>query len=279
MRLKDKVVLVTGGNSGIGRGIVRCVVAEGAQVAILARDAAKGAETVEEVRADGGEAAFFPGDLGVEAEARALVEAARAQFGRLDVVVNNAGAGARRSGVSEGDGPGARLRKLLAPNLEAAYFVAAYAMPALREAGGGAVVNISSTASLHGNWGTYGVAKAGVEALTRALAVEGAPYGIRANCVSPGWIETGATADTGAAESWEAEASLLGRMGRPEEIGRAVVFLASEDASFVTGATLVVDGGLTVTDYPSLPWLEAVGAWKLFPGLLPAGGPARGEAG
>jgi len=268
MRLKDKVVLVTGGNSGIGRGIVGCAVGEGARVALAGRDPEKGADTLEEIRASGGEADFFAGDLSREADARALVERACKRFGRLDVVVNNAGAGSRRCGVEAADGPGVRLRKLMGPNLEAAYYVSAYAMPALKAAGGGAIVNISSTATFHGNWGAYGVAKAGVEALTRAQAAEGAPHGIRANAVSPGWIKTGATEGTGAKEDWEATASLLGRMGVPEEIGRAVIFLASDEASFVTGATLIVDGGLTVTDYPSLPFLEAVGAWKLFPGLL-----------
>ena len=272
MRLRDKVVLVTGGNSGIGRGIVRCAAEEGARVAIAGRDPEKGADTLEEIRRDGGEAAFFAGDLSREVDARDLVEQACARFGRLDVVVNNAGVGSRRCGVEPADGPGARLRKLMGPNLEAAYFVSAYAMPALKAAGGGAIVNISSTATFHGNWGTYGVAKAGVEALTRAQAAEGAPFGIRANAVSPGWIKTDATQESGARADWETTASLLGRMGVPEEIARAVIFLASDEASFVTGATLIVDGGLTVTDYPSLPFLEAVGAWKLFPGLLEAAG-------
>ena len=271
MRLKDKVVLVTGGNSGIGRGIVRCAVEEAARVAIAGRDPDKGADTLEEIAQAGGEAAFFAAELSREAEAKALVEQAVERFGRLDVVVNNAGAGSRRCEVTADDGPEARLRKLMGPNLEAAYFVAAHAMPALKAAGDGAIVNISSTATFHGNWGNYGVAKAGVEALTRAQAAEGAPHGIRANAVSPGWIKTGATqgaVESGTKEDWENAASLLGRMGVPEEIGRAVIFLASDEASFVTGATLVVDGGLTVTDYPSLPFLDAVGAWKLFPGLL-----------
>lgn len=267
MNLEDKVVLVTGGNSGIGRGIVRRAVEAGARVAICGRDAAKGGDTVAEMRALGGDVEFFAADLSDEAAARDMVTAARARFGRLDVVVNNAGAGARRSAVDPEDGPGDRLRRLLGSNLEAAYYVSAYAMPALRDAGGGAVVNISSTSSLHGNWGNYGVAKAAVEALTRAQAAEGAPYGIRANAVSPGWIRTDATRRA-AAEDWEKTASLLGRMGTPEEIADAVLFLASDAASFVTGATLIVDGGLSVTDYPSLPWLDAMGAWKLFPGLL-----------
>jgi NAD(P)-dependent dehydrogenase (short-subunit alcohol dehydrogenase family) len=267
MRLQNKVVLVTGGNSGIGRGIARRAAAEGARLAITGRDRAKGADTVAELRKAGAEIEFFPADLGIEAEARAVVEASRQHFGRLDVVVNNAGAGARRSAVMPSDDPGERLRKVMKPNLEAAYYVASYAMPALKQAGGGAIVNISSTATFHGNWGNYGVAKAALEALTRALAVEGSPHGIRANSVSPGWIKTTATAESGAAEDWEKGASLLGRMGTPDEIARAVIFLASDEASFVTGSTLIVDGGLMITDYPSLPWLESVGAWKLFAGL------------
>jgi len=268
MRLRDKVVLVTGGNSGIGRGIVRCAIEEGARVAFAGRDPDKGADTLREIEAAGGEADFFAGDLSREEEARATVERAVARYGRLDVLVNNAGVGSRRCGVEAGAGPGVRLRKLMGPNLEAAYFVSAYAMPALKAAGGGAIVNISSTATFHGNWGSYGVAKAGIEALTRAQAAEGGRHSIRANAVSPGWIKTGATKGATDKEDWEEAASLLGRMGVPEEIARAVVFLASDEASFVTGATLVADGGLTVTDYPSLPWLDVVGAWKLFPGLL-----------
>lgn len=266
MRFKDKVVLVTGGNSGIGRAIALAAAREGARVALAGRDADKGADTCAEIQRIGAEAAFIPGDLSVESQAEALIRSAVDHFGGLNVVVNNAGVGARRSGIEAADSPGTRLRKILGPNLEAAYFVSAYAMPALRKSGG-AIVNISSTASLHGNWGSYGVAKAGIEALTRSLAVEGAPHKVRANAVSPGWIKTVTTDASGVAEAWEEGASLLGRMGRPEEIARAVLFLASDDASFITGATLIADGGLTITDYPSLPWLDAVGAWKLFPGL------------
>ena len=271
MRLKGKIAIVTGGNSGIGRGIARRAVEEGAKVAIIGRDAAKGRDTLEELHRFDPESAFFRADLGIEAEAKDAVDAAIARFGRLDILVNNAGAGARRSGVQEADPPTTRLDKLLRPNLFAAYHVATHAMPALAKSGRGAIVNISSTATFHGNWGNYGIAKAAVEALTRSLAVEGAPAGIRVNSVSPGWIRTGATSPDGKVEEWEKTASLLGRMGTPDEIARAVVFLASDEASFITGSTLIVDGGLMVTDYPSLPFLDAVGAWRLFAAAVESG--------
>lgn len=263
MKLLGKAVLVTGGNSGIGRAIALRAATEGGRVGITGRDPAKGAAVLGELRAAGAEAIFLAADLSQEAEAASVVDRVADRFDGLDVVVNNAGAGARRSGVELQDGAGERLRKILDANLHAAYHVAARAMPRLASRGRASIVNISSTAALHGTWGNYGIAKAAIEALTRSLAVQGAPHGVRANGVSPGWITTDVT--TGHPDVDRA-ASLFGRMGTADEIARAVVFLASDDASFVTGQTLIVDGGLTITDYPSQPWLEAVGAWKLFPG-------------
>jgi len=195
-----------------------------------------------------------------------MIEAVAKRFGHLDVVVNNAGGGARRAGVLPQDAPGERLRKVMASNLEAAYYVGSYAMPHLRHAAHGAIVNISSTATFHGTWGNYGIVKAAVEALTRSLAVEGAPYGVRVNSVSPGWIDTDAV-NIGGDKSWQNGVSLFGRSGRPEEIASAVSFLASDEASFITGTTLIVDGGLMITDYSSLPWFETHDSGQLFGGL------------
>ncbi|MSP82414.1 MAG: SDR family oxidoreductase [Alphaproteobacteria bacterium] len=268
MRLAGKAALVTGGNSGIGRGIVHRFVAEGALVAFVGRDGAKGAKVQGEV---GEKGAFIQADLAHEDQCARAVAEAVGRFGRLDIVVNNAGVGGRRSGIGPDDGPGARWQKMRGPNLDAPLFVAAYAMPHLARAGRGAIVNISSTAAVHGNWGLYTVAKAGVEALTRSLAAEGAPHGVRANGVSPGWIAIeadGANPPSGKpGGDWDLPPSLFDRMGTPAEIAAAVVFLASDEASFVTGQTLIVDGGLTITDYASLTLLRGVGA-KLFPGTI-----------
>jgi NAD(P)-dependent dehydrogenase (short-subunit alcohol dehydrogenase family) len=270
MRLSGRIALVTGGNSGIGRGIVHRFAKEGARVAFAGRDREKGEKVSSELRMLKADAQFFPVDLSQEGAVKDLIELLEKRFGGLDIVVNNAGLGSRRAGVNSTDGPGERWNKLRAPNLDAAYFTSAYALPLLRRSGKGAIVNISSTAALHGNWGLYCVAKAGIEALTRALAVEGAPHGIRVNCVSPGWIGTEqdrAQLPSGTATgAWELPPSLMNRVGTPDEIAAAVLFLACEEASFITGQTLVVDGGLTITDYSSLPLLRQLGH-RLFSGM------------
>ena len=261
-RFAGLVAVITGGNSGIGRGIAHRFASERAKTAIVGRDANKGRAVAAELNERDARAEFSAADLADEQAVESLIDAVTERFARIDVLVNCAGVGSRRAGVEDDDGPGRRWDKLRGPNLDSTYFMCAYAMPALTPSGG-AIVNISSTATWHGNWGLYGVAKAGVEALTRSFAVEGAPRGVRVNCVSPGWIRTeqDATLDSSGTEDgeWEMPPSLLERMGTPDEIATAVAYLASTEASFITGQTLIVDGGLAITDYPSRSLLAQVG--------------------
>ena len=271
MRLQGKVALVTGGNSGIGRGIVHRFVEEGAAVAFAGRDRDKGEAVLGEVGGADGKCSFFAVDLASESAVSDFVAAVGERYGRLDIVINNAGVGARRGGIEAGDPPGVRWDKMRGPNVDAAYFVAASAMPMLAAAGNGAIVNVSSTATLHGNWGLYCVAKAAVEGLTRAQAAEGAPHGIRANCISPGWIAIGRAmeAEVSASDdgSWSMPPSLLKRMGTPAEIASVALFLATDESAFVTGQTIIVDGGMSLIDYPSMPMLADSGG-KLFSGKV-----------
>lgn len=268
MQSNDKVVLVTGGGSGVGRGIALRFARDGARVVIVGRDRQKGEVVRRELCELNPACEFSAVDLAEEAAVAGLIDRIGQRFGQLDIVVNNAGVGSRRSTIAPDDPPGLRWDKMRGPNLDAPYFVCVYSMRLLA-ATRGSVVNISSTAAMHGNWGLYGVAKAAVEALTRAFAAEGARHGVRVNGISPGWIATEADQETPAAGSdsgdWRTPPSLLGRMGTPEEIAAAVVFLTSAEASFITGQTLIVDGGLTITDYPSLDMLRRFGE-RISPG-------------
>lgn len=253
-RFTEKLILVSGGHTGIGYGIAERFAREGARLILVGRNAARGAEAVDRIRALGAECRFESADLSQEAAVEALV----APLDRLDVLVNNAGLGSLRTEHDPADSPGARWDRVRGANQDSTYLMTAHCLPLLR-ASGGSVVNISSTATWHSNWGLYGVAKAGVEALTRAFAAEAAP--VRVNAVSPGWIasEVAAKASGNADGSWDQPPSLLNRMGSPAEIAGAVAFLASDDASFITGQTLIVDGGMTTIDYPSRPLLETSG--------------------
>ena len=250
LNLRGKVALVTGGNSGIGRAIALGFAREGAEVVLVARDKAKGEDTRRAIAEIGGRSEFHPVELSDHDAVQAMMREVDDAHGRLDALVNCAGGGESKQNVPADGSMMERWNGMCGGNFLSAYLVTGYAVPIMRRTGG-SIVNITSTAALHGNYWLYGAMKAGLDGLTRSMAGEYARYGIRANAVAPGWIRTEGNApdpgDTEAAE-WEKTTSLFGRMGTTDEIAAATLFLASERASFVTGQTLYVDGGLTIVD-------------------------------
>lgn len=263
MDFANKVALVTGGNSGIGRAIVLQLAGEGAEVLLVGRDPAKGAAVVREITERGGKARFWSVELGDAVAVQALLAGVARDYAELHILINCAGGGDRKMGVSAGSDALDRWNKVSGGNFLSAYLVTTGAVEKMPP--GGAIVNISSTASLHGNYGLYGAFKAGLEGLTRGWAYEFAPRGLRVNAIAPGWIEvpgplgTLPNPDDPAQAEFAKTASLLGRMGTPDEIANVALFLASDKASFVTGATLFVDGGLTIIDPTAETWLRALG--------------------
>lgn len=245
--LHGRVAVVTGSSRGIGRAIAKALAAQGAKVVVnYVSNAGAAQEVVEEIRAAGGEAITVQADVSRMEDAQRLIDAALEAFGRLDILVNNAGIARDnllvRMSEEEWDA-------VLNTNLKGAFHaMKAAARPMMRQRYG-RIISISSVSGLAGNAGqaNYSAAKAGIHGLTKAVARELASRNITVNAVAPGFVETDLTA--GLPEELKAKAieyTLLGRMGKPEEIAAAVVFLASDEAGFITGQVLAVDGGLAL---------------------------------
>ncbi len=240
--LSGSTALVTGGTSGIGRATAVALAGLGAHVVLSGRDAGRGAEVVSAIREAGGKADFVAADLTDAASARALAERAREVGGPVDVLVNNAGifpTGPTAS-TTEPD-----FDRVYAINVKVPYFLVAELAPAMAERGRGAIVNVSTMVAARGMTGMalYGSAKAAVELLTKAWAAEFGPSGVRVNAVSPGPTRTEGTAVFGDGLDELASAGPAGRVASPAEIAAAIAFLVADDASFVQGAILPVDGG------------------------------------
>jgi meso-butanediol dehydrogenase / (S,S)-butanediol dehydrogenase / diacetyl reductase len=244
-RLDGKIALVTGGGTGIGAAIAKRFAAEGARVVICGRRAKLLERVVGEIRAAGGSAEGTPLDLTDEASARGFVKNAAARHGRIDVLVNNAMQLVVKPVAEMTSG---EWRKSLSVALDAVFFTMNEAMPLMLGQGSGSIVNISSLAAHTSDpgLGGYSAAKAGLESLSRAAAIEGAARNVRVNVLTLGMhaSESGEQAygDPEARRAMERRIA-LGRFGRPEEAAAAALFLASDEASFVTGATLIHDGG------------------------------------
>ena len=250
MLLAGKVAIVTGGGRGIGRAIARLFAAEGAAVAVAARTVTEGEETVALIRGEGGEARFIQTDVSQDAQMRHLIEETVGSFGRLDALVNNAGIGGPGKPLEET--AEAEWDRVIDTNLKGCYLGMRYAIPHLRRAGGGAIVNISSVLAEQTLPGctAYTASKAAIIGLTRATALEVGKDGIRVNCIQPGSTDTPMMwegldeAGRAEIEPLVAAAAPLGKVGQPEEIAQVALFLVSDAASFMTGASLLVDGGL-----------------------------------
>jgi NAD(P)-dependent dehydrogenase (short-subunit alcohol dehydrogenase family) len=248
-RLEGKAAIVTGGAGGIGAATCRRFAAEGARVAVvdLAADAAQ--RVADDVVAAGGEAIAVGADVSDEAAVRDVVARVREAFGGIDVLFNNAGI-IRRSTATEIDVEVWDL--VMAVNVRSIYLMCKHVVPVMAEAGGGSIVNTGSGWGLKGGGRalSYCASKGAVVNMTRALAIDHGPQGIRVNSINPGDVATGMLADEARQLGQDqgefyAEAAdrPLGRMGQPAELAAAVTWLASDDASYVTGAAIVADGG------------------------------------
>ena len=252
-RLEGKVALITGGASGLGLAVARQMAGSGAGLVLVDWDAQSLEAATAEIKQSGGDVRSLSGDVSEEATATASVELARSAFGRLDILFNNAGIDPLQArSVIETEV--ADWDRILDVNVKSAYLMSRAAVPLMRETGGGSIVNTASIAGLKpaGDETAYSVSKAAMVSLTGALALDFAADGIRANCVCPGYMEMVMTdrrrdlteAQQEARAAGAATRIPLGRQGTYEEVARAVMFLAGPDSSYITGAALVVDGGL-----------------------------------
>lgn len=250
MKLKDKVALITGGSEGMGYSTAEAMLREGAKVVITGRSKAKGSKAIARLGRLG-QVEFVQGDVSDAKDAKRMVERTVKRFGRIDILFNNAGIYMEK--LAE-DTTEEEWDRLIDVNLKGTFLVTKYAIPYMKKQKGGSIINNSSDAGLVGNrrCPAYCASKGAITIMTKAMALDYAKYNIRVNSVNPGTIDTPMLA-------YEAEASddpeeymvraneehPIGRVGRPEEVANAVLFLASDEASFVTGAALSVDGGLT----------------------------------
>jgi len=241
MNYKDKVIIVTGAGRGIGRAIALAYAAEGATVVIAEKDPVTGSETEKMITSAGGSACYIETDVGRPEEIVAMIKQVAGLYSTIDILVNNTGFGRWKPPsdltVEEWD-------EVINTNLRGAFLCAREATVVMRQKSGGTIINIASTRALMSEPDSeaYAASKGGLVSLTHALAASLAADNIRVNCISPGWIETG---DYSKLREIDHRQHFSGRVGRPEDIASACLFLSSEDSGFITGANFIIDGGMT----------------------------------
>lgn len=257
-RLAGRRALITGGGSGIGRATAVLFSREGAKVMVSGRRRPELEETVRDVKNGGGTAGYVQGDVSAPGDAERMVEETVATLGGLDVLVNNAGIIVRNASVTAVAVED--WERVLNIDLTGVFLASRFALREMLKAGhGGAIVNVSSVSGIMGdpNSAPYNAAKGGVNLLTKNMALDYAPHSIRVNSVCPGRVATPMPKSRlKPGEDWERVLAQwgknipLGRVGRPEDVAQAILFLASEEAAWITGTTLVVDGGSTIGHLP-----------------------------
>ena len=244
--LTGKVAIVTGGSRGIGLGIAQALAGAGAAIAVAARNPEQSDDAVRMIQSTGATAVSVPTDVAEPDAVQAMVDETVRRLGRLDILVNNAGINIRKR--PEDLAP-EEWRQVLSVNLDAVFYCSRAAYPAMKDAGSGKIINIGSLMSIFGNAkaSAYGASKGGVVQLTKSLAIAWAADGIQVNAILPGWIDTDLTQEArlqlpGLEEVVQTRTP-EGRWGMPSDLGGPAVFLASPASDFVTGTTLIVDGG------------------------------------
>ncbi|WP_260287761.1 SDR family NAD(P)-dependent oxidoreductase [Peribacillus aracenensis] len=247
---QNKVALITGATGGIGKETALTLAERGVKVVISGRRRELGNQVVDEIIVKGGEALFVTSDIGNEQEVQELIKKTVSHFGKLDILVNNAGIYLETVPVAQADGE--LFEKMLQTNVMGVFYTMKYAIQQMQEQGhGGAIVNLASTAGLNGipYGGPYAATKHAVVGLTKSAAIEYAPENIRVNAVAPGAIKTDSIAQFIEQGTYDENMIIqmhpMMRMGRPQEIADAIVWLSSDEASFATGTILNVDGGFT----------------------------------
>jgi NAD(P)-dependent dehydrogenase (short-subunit alcohol dehydrogenase family) len=249
---ENKVAVVTGAAMGIGEAAARKLASLGAAVAIVDRDKEKGKAVTAEIVSSGGRAEFYACDVSIAAQVAETIQSVQRSFGGIDVLVSNAGIQRYGDVVATEE---SLWDEVLAVNLKSCYLVAKHVIPSMLKRGGGAIVAVGSVQSISAvsSSAAYVAAKHGLLGLVRSIALDFAPRNIRANCVLPGAIDTpmlrwaaGLSPDPEAVIATCNRLHALGRIGQPEEVAQAIAFLASDAASFITGAALLVDGGMMV---------------------------------
>lgn len=241
MSFADMTVIVTGAGRGIGRAVALAFASEKARVVLAESDSAAGQIVEDEIRTSGGTAVFIRTDVSEPADIEELVKQAVSRFGRIDILVNNAGistwASPFKLSVEEWD-------HIINTNLRGTFLCSRIAAVEMRKTGGGSVINIASTRAFMSEpgWEAYASSKGGIVALTHALAASFAPYGIRVNCISPGWIET---RDYESLREADHKQHFSGRVGKPDDIARACLYLAAPGNEFINGENIIIDGGMT----------------------------------